>query len=250
MERRNVVPDEPLAPIPLVTPEGERFLNRLSAFNRAEIESHSAQCGCFHCGSSFTAGEIIEWLPEKDGDDTALCPHCDIDAVIYTTEKFPLSTALLSGLYIRWFGSEYKDRLERATYVPAFSGHDDYLRRGIPFLMNDKADIEVVGEIGLFPTRILSDEWGDLSDKEVYRDAMHTIANEGSGGVVRASAYFDAKGYYCADFLDEAGHRLPYEPWTGKQQDLLLDLTKQYGPRLRGLIKIPGAQKMQLFIER
>lgn len=43
----------------------------------------SARSGCFYCGAVFPPAEIQEWVDEQDGvGQTALCPRCDIDAVI------------------------------------------------------------------------------------------------------------------------------------------------------------------------
>lgn len=43
----------------------------------------SELCGCFHCQTVFNVAEITEWV---DGNDTALCPQCHIDAVIPVVE--------------------------------------------------------------------------------------------------------------------------------------------------------------------
>lgn len=53
------------------------------------------------------ASEITDWMPGEDGADTALCPYCGCDAVLYDTKEFLLSTALLSSMYMEWFKSEY-----------------------------------------------------------------------------------------------------------------------------------------------
>jgi NAD-dependent SIR2 family protein deacetylase len=44
-----------------------------------EVVQQSQQCGCYHCLKTFTPDQIQEWT---DGGLTALCPHCNVDAVV------------------------------------------------------------------------------------------------------------------------------------------------------------------------
>ena len=41
-----------------------------------------SECGCFYCGSTFSAGEVDDWSVNLDGGFTALCPCCGIDSVL------------------------------------------------------------------------------------------------------------------------------------------------------------------------
>lgn len=50
--------------------------------NRDELEK-SFQCSCFFCFSHFNVTDVDEWV---DDDETAICPHCDIDSVIERTD--------------------------------------------------------------------------------------------------------------------------------------------------------------------
>jgi hypothetical protein len=50
----------------------------LSMRNRAQVEA-VARCGCFHCQAVFAAADVRAWV---DDGQTALCPRCDIDAVL------------------------------------------------------------------------------------------------------------------------------------------------------------------------
>jgi len=50
----------------------------LSFKNREALEQ-SNFCSCYHCSAKFDVKEIKEWT---DGDVTAICPKCNIDAVI------------------------------------------------------------------------------------------------------------------------------------------------------------------------
>jgi len=66
-----------------------------SRINRNTIENNT-QCGCYFCTTVFKGSEITEWV---DDGQTALCPHCDIDAVI------PNETDVdyLKASFERWF---------------------------------------------------------------------------------------------------------------------------------------------------
>lgn len=49
-----------------------------AAKHRIELEA-SDRCGCFFCFRQFPTATIKQWV---DANQTALCPHCGIDAVI------------------------------------------------------------------------------------------------------------------------------------------------------------------------
>lgn len=93
---RHVVPDEVSVKVPYPDYEDRRALNRQTAYGRPALEGSSRRCGCFHCGSSFAASEIKDWMPEEDGADTALCPYCGCDSVVFGMVSIPLSSSLLS----------------------------------------------------------------------------------------------------------------------------------------------------------
>ena len=120
MERR-IVPDEASVKVPYPDYEDRRALNRQTAYGRPVLEGSSRRCGCFHCGSSFAASEIKDWMPEEDGADTTLCPYCGCDSVLYGTDEFPLTTTLLSEMYRDCFSSVFPDCIVAATFVPPLS---------------------------------------------------------------------------------------------------------------------------------
>ena len=64
----------------------------------------SKQVGCFHCLKTFSPAEIVDWIDNttRPEGDTALCPHCGIDAVIGDADV-PLSKALLAKMKGHWF---------------------------------------------------------------------------------------------------------------------------------------------------
>jgi hypothetical protein len=67
--------------------------------HRKELEKDSV-CGCFHCMKIFHPTEIIEWC---DNGQTAICPHCGIDAVIGESSGFPITEPFLGEMHKEWF---------------------------------------------------------------------------------------------------------------------------------------------------
>ena len=76
----------------------------------------ATRSGCFHCGAIFPASAIRYWVdvPEDVREDappearlprTAVCPYCDVDAVIADGEWTPVGPPLLAAAHARWFGS-------------------------------------------------------------------------------------------------------------------------------------------------
>ncbi len=64
----------------------------------------SAQCGCFYCGAVFTPAEIKEWVDDHDDvGQTALCPQCDIDAVIGSKSGYAITPDFLAAMHTHWF---------------------------------------------------------------------------------------------------------------------------------------------------
>lgn len=250
MSNRNVITDDPSVDVPSVEFWDKYELNRQTAYNRSRVE-HAGKCGCFYCGSTFAGSEVIDWLRENDGEDTALCPYCKTDAIIVGNEKFPLSTALLSILYMNWFESEFKERKEAATRIPIYDDCDDYRRKGIPFLYENDENINILGEIKLFGLHSEGAAWGPVMADQPNSEYALENAHHDFGGIVDIVPQPLDDGYFLARFITENGKIYPYEPWSGSEQDLLEDLVGQYGSNLKGLVKDGGfAGKMQLFVER
>ncbi len=67
--------------------------------NREEIE-RSEMCGCFYCERVFSPSEISNWIDEGY---TAMCPHCDIDAVIGSASGLPIEKQFLERMNKVWF---------------------------------------------------------------------------------------------------------------------------------------------------
>lgn len=72
-----------------------------SSMHRTEIEANTL-CGCFYCLSTFSPDEIVDWVVEPSGGETALCPQCGIDAVL--SSKYPITDVLfLQQMNQYWF---------------------------------------------------------------------------------------------------------------------------------------------------
>lgn len=245
---KNIIEDESFMEIPHISLKDKYLLNRQTAYNKSLIQG-SGGCGCFHCGSIFEESDIGEWILEEDGEDTALCPYCGIDAVIVGTIELPLSTALLSQLFMEWFSSEYEELQKKATKMPSFSDCDDCLRKGAPFRLGCGGE-EIVGEINLWVDSVFNSVWNkEFHDEMPVKEDDISLSN--AGGIVCVRAYFDGDGSYVCEIEDASGRLLPYKPWSGTAQDLLLKLTQQYGGKLKGIISNGGfGCQMRLFVDR
>lgn len=81
-----------------------------SKFHRDVIEK-STLCGCFYCLRGFAPSEIKEWTDRKrhktgevfDKPQTAICPHCGIDAVIGDASGYPIDGYFLNEMKAYWF---------------------------------------------------------------------------------------------------------------------------------------------------
>lgn len=248
MDKRNIIEDDVTMKVPRLHHKDYYVLNSQSAYNRRLVEE-SRECGCFHCGSRFAGSEITEWLKETDGDDTALCPYCGVDAVIVGTDRLPLSTALLSMLYGDWFSNECKKAVENCTYAPTYSDYTDYYRKGVPFRLENDEDMKLVGEVDLWVPASIAALMNEEFDMNEPIDPKEREFEE-VGGVVSIKAYFNEKGHYTCEIKDEYGNRLPRAPFRGEDQDALLELTEKYGDSLRGVL-LPNVRRdgMRLFVE-
>lgn len=248
MKKRNIIEDDHSIELPQILHDDYYELNSQSAYNRRLVEE-AFECGCFYCGSRFAGSEVTEWLKEDDGEDTALCPYCGVDAVIVGTTRQPLSTLILSVLYEYWFREERDKKAKNYTYSPTYSGYTDYLRKGVPFRLEYDESLEFVGKITIWSpaafAAALNKAYGidESADPKKYEFAD-------AGGVVSVRAYFNEDNLYECEIIDEYGNRLPYEPFRGKDQGLLLELTEEYGDSLRGVMS-HGSKRdwMRLFVK-
>lgn len=67
-------------------------------FKNRDILQEANDCVCVNCSEEFKVEEISDWLDNKQ---TAVCPHCHVDAVLPKTET--LTTEKLKELHYLWF---------------------------------------------------------------------------------------------------------------------------------------------------
>jgi len=70
--------------------------------NRSEVLA-SEVCGCFCCLNIYPPSRISEWVTERDGEGTALCPMCGIDSVIGSASGYSVTAERLERMEKRWF---------------------------------------------------------------------------------------------------------------------------------------------------
>lgn len=247
---QRVVPDACSVAIPNLDYGDYRAFNCMTAHNGTKFKKRSRTCGCFRCGSRFRADEVVEWLQEEEGEDSALCPYCGTDAVAYGNAKFPMSTALLSRLYMYWYSEEYRERKAKALLVPDFSSEGDYLRKGIPFLMRDERFVEYVDEITLFPARIEYYERGFICDPECLVESASAIEDKDDWVVVKMAPFTDVDGFLRIVFIDGRGKHLPFEPKTMEELQRVLGEIARYGNTLRGVVKDWSTRSLKLYVEK
>ena len=78
---------------------------------RKHSSQHSAEllasniCGCFHCQKTFPPAFVTHWIDKDEHriGQTALCPHCGIDAVLGSASGFLITAKLLQKMHDYWF---------------------------------------------------------------------------------------------------------------------------------------------------
>jgi hypothetical protein len=83
-------------PVPI---DALRAAHRHSSQHREAVLA-SELCACFYCLAHFAPGEIEEWV---DGEQTALCPRCGVDAVLGSASPYPLTSGFLRQMHDFWF---------------------------------------------------------------------------------------------------------------------------------------------------
>jgi hypothetical protein len=73
-------------------------LHRHTRANRIELEA-SEVCGCIACERIYFPSEIVHWVNEE----TAVCPHCGVDAVVGSASGIPIMPGVLRRAHERWF---------------------------------------------------------------------------------------------------------------------------------------------------
>ena len=76
----------------------------LSLRNREALAKFT-DCGCYQCLRTFETKEIIEWT---DSGQTAICPHCSIDAIVPGVTNIEV----LTQMSMKWFCAASRARLQ------------------------------------------------------------------------------------------------------------------------------------------
>lgn len=74
-----------------------------ASFKNKESILRSKVCGCFSCLKIFPPSEV-RFRKEMDGQKTAWCPYCDVDAVLGDATGFPITPEFLKEMQKEWFG--------------------------------------------------------------------------------------------------------------------------------------------------
>lgn len=72
---------------------------RYSSQHRTLLQQ-SERSGCFYCLETFAYSEIEDWC---DDEQTAICPHCGIDAVLGSASVEALTPELLQAMHRAYF---------------------------------------------------------------------------------------------------------------------------------------------------
>lgn len=72
-----------------------------ASFKNKESILRSEICGCFSCRKTFASGEVT-FRKEKDGQETAWCPYCDMDAVLGNASGYPITQDFLKAMQDEW----------------------------------------------------------------------------------------------------------------------------------------------------
>jgi hypothetical protein len=74
--------------------------------NRSEL-ARSEVCGCFYCLATYPPSDVVAWVDARDETGpgrTALCPRCDVDAVLGSASGLPVTdSSFLRRMHDRWF---------------------------------------------------------------------------------------------------------------------------------------------------
>lgn len=74
-------------------------LHKHAIYNREKVEKTDL-CGCFYCKRTFSPQEIKEWT---DDEKTAICPYCNVDAVICNDSHYAFTQEDLEILHQYYF---------------------------------------------------------------------------------------------------------------------------------------------------
>lgn len=70
-----------------------------SSHNKEQL-SKTNFCGCFYCLKMFDPKLIVDWC---DNGQTAICPYCGTDSIVYESKAQPLTKPFLEQMKGYWF---------------------------------------------------------------------------------------------------------------------------------------------------
>ncbi len=70
------------------------------SFKNKYLQNLAKNAGCYHCCKTFNATEVVNFTDEGQ---TALCPQCSVDAVVFDSAGFQISEENLQNAKKYWF---------------------------------------------------------------------------------------------------------------------------------------------------
>jgi len=161
----------PPGPEDIAFKEFMKAAHKHSFKNEKEIMA-SDFCGCFSAydyGNLFTPDEVGEWIDERDGNRTVVCPRCHMDTIIGTASGFPvmdkqfradMAAYYFASNYTAITGSPYNydDKLITLVKLPGFTGK--LYRSVMPYgrLDVDGTVLEDYWKLGIHAVVLLADD--------------------------------------------------------------------------------------------
>ncbi len=76
-----------------------RKMAKFAMHNKEQLIG-AENCGCYHCMTLFQPKEIKEWT---DNGTTAICPNCNVDAVLADGPDLQMDKDVLMKINKYWF---------------------------------------------------------------------------------------------------------------------------------------------------
>jgi hypothetical protein len=88
-------------------------VHKLCIANKQQLMA-AQRAGCFYCLKIFEPSEINYWVDDKPSQ-SAVCPHCDVDAVLADDGSFAFTPELLKALNHQYFYTPTEEESKTAT---------------------------------------------------------------------------------------------------------------------------------------
>jgi hypothetical protein len=92
-----------------------RQFHYMSLFNKTAVLA-SKQVGCFSCATIFSPDLVKHWL-DGEPDQTALCPHCGVDALLPESPLYQLDMYLLKVMQRRYCPDPEVTTIKRVVFT-------------------------------------------------------------------------------------------------------------------------------------